>query len=67
MLKTASIRHEIELDEFVIMPNHSHAIITIVECENGLVGATHWVGATQWIAPTHISPNRTGMSLVGRR
>jgi putative transposase len=40
MLKTASIRHEIELDEFVIMPNHFHAVITIVECENGLVGAT---------------------------
>jgi len=46
MLKTAAIRREIELDEFVIMPNHSHAIITIVECENGLVGATHWVAPT---------------------
>ena len=29
-LKTAKIRHEIELDEFVIMPNHFHAIICIV-------------------------------------
>jgi putative transposase len=38
-LKTAVVRREIEMDEFVIMPNHIHAIITIVECANVPVGA----------------------------
>jgi REP element-mobilizing transposase RayT len=39
-MKTIDIRREIALDEFVVMPNHFHAIVTIVECGNGLVGAT---------------------------
>jgi len=39
-VETAAIRREIELDEFVIMPNHIHGIVIIMECENGLVGAT---------------------------
>ena len=38
-MKTTAIRHEIELDEFVVMPNHFHAIVTIVECDGGSVGA----------------------------
>ena len=38
-LKTPIIRPEIELDEFVVMPNHIHAIITILECANDIVGA----------------------------
>jgi hypothetical protein len=67
MLKSTAIRFEIELDEFVIMPNHIHGIVIITEYKNCLVGATHWVDPSHWIAPTDISPNRTGMSLVGRR
>ena len=39
-MKTALIRHEITLDEFIVMPNHFHAIVNIVDCGNGLVGAT---------------------------
>jgi len=39
-IRTASIRHEITLDEFIVMPNHFHAIVNIMECGNGLVGAT---------------------------
>ncbi len=39
-LKTAEIRREIALDEFIVMPNHFHAIVNIVDCGNGLVGAT---------------------------
>jgi len=35
------------LDEFIIMPNHIHAIIAIIECDNG------FVGAQQCFAPTH--------------
>ena len=38
-LKTAVIRPEIAFDEFVIMPNHIHTIITIMECDDGPVGA----------------------------
>ncbi|MCC6803038.1 MAG: hypothetical protein IT319_09150 [Anaerolineae bacterium] len=30
-LKTPSIRAEIELDEFVVMPNHFHGIVAIVD------------------------------------
>jgi REP element-mobilizing transposase RayT len=38
-LKTAAIRKEIDLDEFVVMPNHVHGIIVITDN----VGATRWV------------------------
>ncbi len=38
-MKTGDIRPEIGLDEFVVMPNHFHAIVTIVECDGGSVGA----------------------------
>jgi putative transposase len=46
-LKTAEIRHEIALDEFVIMPNHIHGIIHILprDCDDG-------VGARRRRAPT---------------
>ena len=33
-LKTAEIRREIALDEFVIMPDHMHGIIIIMESDN---------------------------------
>jgi putative transposase len=39
-LKTASIRREIALDEFVVMPNHVHAIVIIMADGNGFAGAT---------------------------
>jgi putative transposase len=38
-LRTSAIRCEIQLDEFVVMPDHFHAIVTIVECGGGSVGA----------------------------
>jgi REP element-mobilizing transposase RayT len=38
-INTAAIRGEIELDEFVVMPNHFHAIVIIRECDGGSVGA----------------------------
>ena len=38
-LKTAVICPEIELDEFVIMPNHILAVVAIMECGDGFVGA----------------------------
>ena len=45
--KTAKIRKNVELDEFVVMPNHFHGIIMIMES----------VGATRWVAPTN--PSKT--------
>ena len=58
-LKTAEIRSNVELheDEFVIMPNHVHGIVWIVESTS--VGATRGsveslpVGATRRVAPTN--------------
>jgi REP element-mobilizing transposase RayT len=50
--KSARIRSEIELftDEFVVMPNHIHGIIWIVN--DPPVGATRGiVRATRWVAP----------------
>ncbi|AJF06517.1 transposase [Geoalkalibacter subterraneus] len=57
-LRTAVIRPNIKLDEFVVMPNHFHAIFWITDP----VGATRWVAhdrdawsqtrATQRVAPT---------------
>jgi REP element-mobilizing transposase RayT len=56
-LRSAEIRKEIALDEFIIMPNHFHGIVVI---END-VGATRWVAhgcdniderATHRVAPT---------------
>ena len=47
-LKTPAIRPEIQLDEFVIMPNHMHGIIFITE--NG----AKTVGARRRRAPTPV-------------
>ena len=42
-LKSSEIRNEIELDEFVVMPNHFHGIAWIVgvheKCHNAVLGA----------------------------
>jgi putative transposase len=34
-LQTASIRREITLDEFIVMPDHFHGIVIIMECDGG--------------------------------
>ena len=39
-LKTKEIRKNVDLDYYVIMPNHFHGIIII---ESNTVGATRWV------------------------
>jgi REP element-mobilizing transposase RayT len=41
---------QVELGAFVIMPNHIHGIVRIIELEmskSGHVGATHWVAPTR--------------------
>jgi hypothetical protein len=45
-MKTPAVRPEIVLDEFIVMPNHMHAIVTITECDCGFVGATRRVAPT---------------------
>lgn len=58
--KTAEIRKEVHLDEFVVMPNHFHGILWLDD-EKTNVGATRWVAqlpmsqkerATHQVAPT---------------
>jgi REP element-mobilizing transposase RayT len=49
-LKSVNVRQEINVDEWVIMPNHLHGIVVIKQDDNNnstnLVGATDGVGAT---------------------
>jgi putative transposase len=47
-MKTSEIRKEVELGEFVVMPNHFHAIL-MVDCCRG--PARHWKGTARR-APT---------------
>jgi putative transposase len=60
-VQSANIRREIELDEFVIMPNHFHAIVKIIDIENRCdrrgdrpVAPTE-ISQQQPVAPTEIS------------
>jgi putative transposase len=59
-LKTPAIRPEIELDEYQIMPNHMHAIIHIVEQDNG------FVGAIRRVAPTTTLPAGSIGAIIGQ-
>jgi putative transposase len=56
-LKTASVRPEIELDAYVVMPNHFHAIFFIQESP-GPAGATHRVAPTENHAAGAGKPHR---------
>ena len=47
--RTAIVRANIELDAFVVMPNHVHGIIVIVDNDST-------VGATRRVAPTNTRP-----------
>jgi REP element-mobilizing transposase RayT len=64
-LKTTQIRQEVKLheDEFVIMPNHIHGIIWIVETLTGeatlkSIESVAVVGATRRVAPTRQGQRR---------
>jgi REP element-mobilizing transposase RayT len=43
-LKTAELRKLVELDEFVVMPNHFHAIVWLVEGGDSLEEAPTLAG-----------------------
>ena len=51
--KSSIIRREIELDAFVVMPNHIHGIVNIIDAD---------VGANRPVAPTQ----RTACAFIGR-
>jgi len=59
-IKTAEIRDEIELDEFIIMPNHIHGIIFIVDNRRG----NRRVGA-HGCAPLRRQPKSIGSIMAG--
>ncbi|CAG1014573.1 hypothetical protein ANAEL_05017 [Anaerolineales bacterium] len=48
--RTAFVRHNVELGEYVIMPNHIHGILVFVD---------DVVGATRRVAPTRTTPTKT--------
>jgi REP element-mobilizing transposase RayT len=64
-LKAAILRRNVELDEFVVMPNHFHGIIIIEESND--VGATRRVAPTkESVTCTHtLKPNTIG-SIIGQ-
>lgn len=57
-VKTAKIRNEIELDEWVVMPNHFHGILVIAH-SGAIIGCT----GDRPVAPTGIRESRV---LYGR-
>jgi REP element-mobilizing transposase RayT len=59
--QSAKIRQEIRLDEFVVMPNHVHGIVVIIDD----VGATGWspVGGATGRSPLHVRPGPPPRSL----
>jgi putative transposase len=52
-LRTAIVRINIELDAFVVMPNHMHGIIVIVDNDGT-------IGPTRRVAPTHATGPKSG-------
>jgi len=65
--QTAVVRPYVMLhpDEFVVMPNHVHGIIWIVDIgAAGMVGATR-VGATRRVAPTTPTPRGPDAGSIG--
>ena len=54
-LKTADIRDKVELDYYVIMPNHFHGILVIND-----------VGATRWVAQDRTTQERGNHTIQER-
>lgn len=59
-LKTAAIRHEIELDVWVVMPNHFHGVAVIVNS-----GTTVDCRGDRPVAPTRPQPRSVGAVMAG--
>jgi putative transposase len=63
-LASEDIRREIELDAFVIMPNHVHGIVWIRDTGDDPAVGTHNVGAHSR-APLHRPPRSLGSFIAG--
>lgn len=72
-LKAQTIRNNITLDEFIIMPNHIHGIIILHDEEelappladdDGFVGLSDNVGATRWVAQRPTGPARKSLGAI---
>lgn len=63
---TAIVRHEITLDEFVIMPNHIHGIIIINDTIDVPLGATRRVAPTTNATITNGPVPRSIGAIVGQ-
>jgi REP element-mobilizing transposase RayT len=63
-LRSADIRQEIELDDFVIMPNHLHAIVAIVD-DTTSVGAHGRAPLRAGDSPTYRPPRSIGSLVAG--
>ena len=61
-IKTAAIRHEIELDEWVVMPNHVHGILVITD---GSGTGDRRCGGDRPVAPTGPQPRSIGAVMAG--
>jgi len=48
------VRDKVDLDDYVIMPNHFHGIIIITHNKNANVGATRWVAPNE----EEVAPNK---------
>ena len=63
--RSGKIRHEMDMDEFIVMPNHVHGIIKIMGSEKG-VGNQRHVGATgRSPLPAGPAPNSIGAFVAG--
>lgn len=60
-LKTAEIRTEIELDAWVVMPNHFHGILVIADCR----GDRRVARTIRPVAPTGPQPRSVGAVMAG--
>ncbi len=64
-LRTAQIRTNVDLDTFIIMPNHVHGILVIANKEGYKRKNLRNVGATGSVAHTTLSPASLG-SIIGQ-
>ena len=59
-VRTSVVRPQVELDAFVVMPNHFHGVVVIHEATSSRAS----VGATRRVAPTH-RPTGPAVGSVG--
>jgi REP element-mobilizing transposase RayT len=62
-LRSSKIRSEIRLGEYVIMPNHFHAIVYIVDHRDDRRGDGPW--GDRPVAPTGSKPKSLGAFMAG--